>query len=443
MRRGSEIKNGRAFDMHEQIRPPDKALAPPDGAWRAAALTLVVIGWTANEFTVLLDVYRRLLGLSEGLVFAAFVVYVLGIVPGVLLGGPVTDRLGRKKVVVGAIAVSGLSSLALMAGFEVTALLFAGRMLAGLAIGAAMTAVPVWSRELHVRESRGDLGEPDGRPARWASLCLSAGFAVSGLCSALVAQWLPRPLLLAYVPQLALTVVALAVTAGLPETAAPGAGRVAGRGFPKACGVRPFLRYVVPLAPWVFAAPTIGYVVLPRLVAHTVGGHALLYSGLAILITPGAGALTSLLGSRLAAHDPLAPAVAGMGTIAAGLVAGSWAVRHEDPLLALVASAVLGCGYGLCVVYGLSQTARIAGPDRLAVLTGAFWALAYVGFTAPFVFNLLDRTLPAPDILLALVPLTGLSLLPLLGGPPNARRRAGSGRMNHRPHHHVQGAPPK
>jgi len=415
--------------MREQKRLTNNALAPPGaGAWRTAALTLIAIGWTANEFTVLLDVYRRLLGLSQGLVFAAFVVYVFGIVPGILLGGPVTDRLGRKKVVVAAIALSGLSSLTLMAGSEATALLFAGRMLAGLAIGAAMTSVPVWSRELHERECRGDLGEPDGgsdRPARWTGLCLSAGFAVSGLCSAMVAQWLPHPLLLAYVPQLALTVMALAAAVGLPETAVPGAGRGAGRDVPRAGSLRPFLRYVVPFAPWVFAAPTIGYVVLPHLVAGAVGEHALLYSGLAILVTPGCGALVSPLAGRLAVRDPLAPAVAGMGTIAAGLVTGSWAVGHEDPLLALAASAALGCGYGLCVVYGLSQTARIAGPDRLAVLTGAFWALAYVGFTAPYVFTLVDPAVPAPAILLTLALLTGVSLLPLLGGPYRAPRRQG------------------
>ncbi|MET8983569.1 phenazine biosynthesis FMN-dependent oxidase PhzG [Streptomyces sp. NPDC004539] len=412
--------------MGDKHRLRNNALAPPDGArpgpardaggWRRAALTLVAIGWTANEFTVLLDVYRRLLGLSQGLVVGAFVVYVFGIVPGILLGGPVTDRLGRKKVVVAAIAASGLSSLTLMAGSEAPALLYAGRMLAGLAIGAAMTSVVVWSRELHDRV-RGPDDDPD-RPARWAGLCLSAGFALSGLCSALVAQWLPHPLLLAYVPQLALAAVALAAAVRLPETAAPTARRTTRRDGRRGGGVRPFLRYVVPLAPWVFAAPTIGYVVLPHLVAGALGEHVLLYSGLAILVTPGAGALMSPFARRLAARGPLVPAVAGMATIAVGLLAGSWAVHHQDPLLALAASAVLGCGYGLCVVYGLTQTARLAGPDRLAALTGIYWALAYIGFTAPFVFDLLDRELPAPGILLTLALLTVVSLLPLLGGRP-------------------------
>ncbi|MFM9443304.1 MFS transporter [Streptomyces acidiscabies] len=400
----------------EKQRPADAA------QWRRAALTLVAIGWTANEFTVLLDVYRRLLGLPQSTVVGAFVVYVLGIVPGILLGGPVTDRLGRKRVVVAAIAASGLSSLTLMAGSEVTALLFAGRMLAGLAIGAAMTSVAVWARELHDRA--GEAGDPD-RPARLASLCLSAGFALSGLSSALIAQWLPHPLLLAYLPQLALTTLALAAVARLPETAGPRAARTAQRGARPAGSVRPFLRYVVPLAPWVFAAPTIGYVVLPHLVAGAVGEHALLYGGLAILVTPGGGVLMTPLARRLAARDPLAPAIAGMTTIAAGLVAGSWAVRHEDPFTALGASAVLGCGYGLCAVYGLTQTARLASPDRLAVLTAVYWALAYTGFAAPFVFDLLNRDLPAPAILLTLASLTFVSLLPMIGRTARHPGRAG------------------
>ncbi|QNP75041.1 MFS transporter [Streptomyces roseirectus] len=415
-------------------RLPNTALAPPPektpeaprgrGEWRRAALALVAIGWTANEFTVLLDVYRQLLGLSQALVIGAFAVYVLGIVPGILLGGPVTDRLGRKKVVVGAIVTSGLSSLTLMAGSEVTALLFAGRMLAGLAIGAAMTSAAVWARELHERAPE-SAGDPD-RPARLASVCLSAGFALSGLCSALIAQWLPHPLLLAYVPQLALTALALAGVVRLPETAGPvgrshnvgpvGRSRTAGTGG----SVRPFLRYVLPVAPWVFAAPTLGYVVLPHLVADALGEHVLLYSGLAILVTPGAGALTTPLARRLAARSPLAPGVTGMATVAAGLLLGACAVQRADPRTALAASAVLGCGYGLCAVYGLTRTAQLAGPGRLAARTAAYWALAYAGFTAPFLFDLLDRTLPAAGILLALAPLCLASLLPLAGGADRA-----------------------
>jgi hypothetical protein len=48
-----------------------------------------------------------------------------------------------------------------------------------------------------------------------------------------------------------------------------------------------------------------------------------------------------------------------------------------------VADLLLGTGYGLCVTFGLTETAKIAPPAGLARLNAIFWALAYLGFCAP------------------------------------------------------------
>lgn len=428
-------------DQKQQISPsPTRGPGPVsknaggaevrESDWRRAAFALVAVGWTANHFTVLLDSYRRTQGLSSGLVNAAFVVYVLGIVPGILVGGPATGRLGRRRVVLGAVVVSGLSSLSLMAGAALTPFVFLGRLLSGLAIGAVMTAAVVWSRELYQLQplTARAAADPD-LPARRTSLCLSAGFAFSGLSSAVVAEWLPRPLVLAYLPQLVLAAAALYAIAGVPDTAPggavppPGAHDRAGRPPPSSTAAVPhpdpparlFLRYVVPLAPWVFLAPTLGYVTLPNHVGGALGRWGLLYSGLVVLVTPGTGLLATGVARRLAPLHPLAPARAGLSCVAAGLLGGAWAVRAVDPLTALAASALLGAGYGLCSVQGLLLTARLAPPGRLARYTAVFWALCYTGFTAPFLFDRLEHRFPAPALLLAVAGLAAVTLASFVG----------------------------
>ena len=52
---------------------------------------------------------------------------------------------------------------------------------------------------------------------------------------------------------------------------------------------------------------------------------------------------------------------------------------------------MLGAGYGVCLVGGLLEVQRIAGPDELAGLNAVFYALTYVGFGLPIVLAELAR----------------------------------------------------
>ena len=73
-----------------------KAL-PPLAArrgWMAVAAVLVGAGWGSNQFTPMLLVYRDALGLSAGSLEAMFGVYALGLIPGLLLAGPLLGRQG-------------------------------------------------------------------------------------------------------------------------------------------------------------------------------------------------------------------------------------------------------------------------------------------------------------------------------------------------------------
>jgi MFS family permease len=66
--------------------------APGPREWRRVALAMFAVGWGANQFSSMLVVYRDELGLGAGTLAALFGVYALGLVPGLLLGGPASDR---------------------------------------------------------------------------------------------------------------------------------------------------------------------------------------------------------------------------------------------------------------------------------------------------------------------------------------------------------------
>jgi hypothetical protein len=257
-------------------------------------------------------------------------------------------------------------------------------------MGAVLAAGSAWVKELS--QPPFDLNAAPGAGARRASLLLSAGFGIGGVVAAFLAQW--APLFTAYLPHLVLSATAFVLAVRLPETVPKRTER--GR-----TGIRDprFRRLVAPVAPWVFAAPSIGFAVLPSLVVQHLPGFETAYAGLAIATVLGAGLLIQPVGRRLAVRGVLAVAITGLASIAAGLLVGVLAAVTSQPAVALVADVLLGTGYGLCVTFGLTEIGKIAPPAGLARLSAIFWALTYVGFCAPYLFALLTAVLTPAVIL--------------------------------------------
>ena len=131
---------------------------------------MFAIGWGANQFVSLLVAYRERSGLSVGTVDALVGAYALGLIPALLVLGSVSDRSGRAPVLRGAALVSLAATAVLMV--DSLWALYAGRLLAGLASGAAFAAGSAWVEEL----SAADPSAPPGSGARRAAMALTAGF---------------------------------------------------------------------------------------------------------------------------------------------------------------------------------------------------------------------------------------------------------------------------
>ena len=399
--------------------------------WLGAGAAACVVGWGANQFTPMLLLYRARLGLSAPVVEGMFGLYALGLVPGLLLGGALSDRIGRRRVVLSAVMLSIVAGGVLAAGADGPGWLFAGRLIMGLASGGAFSAGVAWIKELSAPPHE---DAPPGAGARRAGGAMTLGFALGPLVAGALAQWGPMPAELPYLPQLALAAGALALAARTPETVlrdtarrAPGGPwrqlRAGGLTEPR------FLWVVLPLAPWVFGSVAVAMVYMPGLVAGRVSGTAVAFAAAGALCTALAGVLVQPVARRLASRDHAARPrllTAGLGLVTAGLLAeaaiaslgrlGPW-----QPVLVLLAAAVLGGGYGFCLVFGLAEVARLARPDDLAGLTAVFQVASYIGFAVPFLLSLLRPDASAPVLLAGLAALAAITLA---GTAWQARRTA-------------------
>jgi MFS family permease len=350
-------------------------------AWMRIAFAMFAVGWGANQFSPMLIVYRHELRLTAGEVAGLFLVYALTLIPGLLIGGPASDRFGRRPVVWPFVALSPLATLLLVLGPRSLAVIAVGRALAGLCSGVVFGAATAWVQEVSPDE---------GLSVRRSALALTGGFGLGPVVAAGLAQWVSDPLVVPYLPHLVIGAAAAAVLAGTPEGAAsrsPARVRPAGpaatarRWPPAAVRTRRFWLAVAPGSPLVFGSVALAIVVLPEEVtsARTLSAG---FAGLMTVVSFAAGVAVQPFARRL--RDMLAGVVAGLVCAAAGCAVGIAAVASADSVLAGVAAVFLGLAYGLCLVSGLRQAEHMASPDERGAVIACYYAVAYLGFAVPY-----------------------------------------------------------
>lgn len=322
-------------------------------------------GYGANQFVPLLALYRRTLALSDADATAVFGVYALGLIPGLIFGGRISDRRGRRPMMVAFTVLSLLATAVLMTGQWGTPGLYAGRLLTGLVSGTVFTAGTAWVKELSADERA-------GAGARRAALALTAGFGIGPLVAGPLAQWGPAPQVLPYIVHLALAGSALLMLPRARETVS-GARKSDPPAplLPPSASSARFRLVVVPLGPWVFGSVTLAFTTLP---GHGTGPTGVLGVAFPGLLAAGAlatGVLSQPLGRRMheagAARGSTAAAVTGLGIVAAGCAAAAFATAFPGIATATTAALMLGGAMGYALLSGCGRSRKLPRPGSWAL----------------------------------------------------------------------------
>jgi MFS family permease len=373
------------------------------------------IGWGGNQFTPLLIVYRDRGGYSQVGVDVFLGAYVLGLIPGLLVASALSDRYGRRPLLLSGMASSIAGSAVLAFGPTAGAsAIIAGRMLSGLAIGIAMAVGTSWVKELSTPAF--DPGLDPGTGARRSSIALTLGLGIGPGVASVLAQWAPFPLVLPYLVQIALVLLVLpSLASRVPETRFD-AGAVSLRKrlrVPLASHRR--FRYVIaPMAPWIFGSAAVAYAVIPQLVDGRVGHWALIFTAALTVATLGAGVLVQPIAKRLDDVSTARAVFISMVLMSLGMALAALTAVTRSPWMAAPVAVLLGAAYGIAVVSGLLEVQRIAEPDELAGLTGVYYALAYVGFLIPALLAGLSHWLSYP-VMLATLALLAVGCTAVIG----------------------------
>ncbi|MFB6983572.1 MFS transporter [Streptomyces scopuliridis] len=340
----------------------------------AVVFAIGMVGTTLP--TPLYGLYRQQLGFSELIVTVVFAVYALGVIAVLLLAGDLSDQVGRRPVLLAALALAAGSAFCFL--FEGgLPLLFAGRLLSGFSAGLLSGAATVTVLEL----------APPGKEAR-AGLAATAanmgGLGCGPLLAGLLAQYAPWPLRLPFLVHLALVAVACVLTWFLPETVAHPERRP--RLKPQGLVVPPEVRGVFApsaLASFAgFALLGLFTAVTPSFVSQTLNVSNLAVSGAVVFSV----FLASTIGQSLMGSLGVRRALPGGCLVLVGglvLVGTSLAV---ESLALLVTGALLGgLGQGLAFRAAMTAVSGAAPPEHRGGTVSALFVIAYAGISLPVV----------------------------------------------------------
>ncbi|WP_344052141.1 MFS transporter, partial [Planotetraspora silvatica] len=184
------------------------------GFWAvAAAFTSLMAFGTVP--TPLWPLYQDRDHFGATTVTVAFAVMVVGAAGGFLALGHLSDRLGRRRVIVPALLV-GIVSAAVLAAWPALPGLIAGRLLTGVAVGLMASTATAYISDLYHQARPERAGSPV--PGLVATAANLGGLAVGPLVAGALAEWAPAPLATSYILFAALMAVLLGLVLVTPET---------------------------------------------------------------------------------------------------------------------------------------------------------------------------------------------------------------------------------
>lgn len=332
---------------------------------------LLATGWVANHFVALMPVISDREHLSTATLDGIFGIYALGLLPGLLIGGRASDALGRRPMALAGAAATVAGTVAMLLSQHTGALLV-GRLIVGVGVGLAISSGTAWASDL-----RGPAG------AATAGAVLTAGFAIGPFAGGGFAWAGQSGIQVSFAVAAAIVVLAsLAVAvAATPaaHVARPARPPDAGPTGPAAQGASRALSWAMPLAPWVYASATLGFVTIPTRM-HTALA-APIAAGTATLIVNGVSGVVQVL-ARTRRWGPQT-GTAGAALAAVGYVVAATTPPSLTPAVGIPLLLVLGCASGLCLREGLIDL-EAAEPQHLrGALTGVFYVVTYIGFALP------------------------------------------------------------
>ena len=353
------------------------AIGPTAGlALTGAAITFTSLYLAAGALMPLLVVYQEQWKFPAALLTLAFAVFAIGFLAAVLTLGSLSDHVGRRPVLIGALIIQLASNITFLVAPDI-GWVIAGRIVQGAATGAATTAFTAALVEL---------APPNGKRLGTilGSVGLTGGLGVGSLLAGLAIQLTTTANSIIFIVLTIITILGIVVIALSPEsvTRAPGALRslVPRVAIPPATRTEFAAAAPVIAAIWMLSGLSGG--LAPSMVRSVFLLNSGLLNGLSGFIAPATSAVIGLAFARL---DPrramtigIYASIVGAVAIISGVFAGSLAIM-------LIGQAIAGAGFGASFTASLRLIFPLAAAHQRAGVVAGIYIVSYIAFGVPIV----------------------------------------------------------
>lgn len=335
----------------------------------AYALLIIMMG--TNIPAPLYSLYGQMWSFSTGMTSFLFMIYVLFLIPASFVFGQLSDRVGRKKVLLAGVIAAGAGSL-LFAVSQNLGMLLASRAIQGVGVGMINgTAVAALS-ELR----------PENRKTASlvASVSIAIGTALGPLYSGLLAEYSSSPIRLPYYVHLLLLFFAFLGMLAVPETI-KNAGTFKRLRLPTVPAVirKPFLISVfASIIAWAVAVFFMSLV--PTIVASQMKLQNLALSGAVVCLMLGFSTLSQILSKSLSARTAI---YTGFALLTLGILGFIVAIPMQSILLLLLSTVLAGSGHGPAAAGSMAWINEMSPSESRADVMSIYYALTYLGAGLP------------------------------------------------------------
>jgi len=357
------------FDSTSRSFRGTRTLSPTVAFGLLTSILLMLLA-SSSAPTPLYATYQAQWGFSTIMITVIFGVYAVAVLLSLLVFGSLSDHVGRRPVLLGALVMqAGVMLLFAFAGG--LGVLLLARVLQGLATGMAVGAIGAGLVDLH----------PGRGPVANAAGAMS-GTASGALGSALLVQLLPSPTRLVYLVLLGAFLIQAVGVAMIAETSArkPGALQSLRPTIAVPTRVRGTLAIAAPslVAVWALAGfyGSLG----PSLTALISGSDSTILGGGSLFVLAASGALTVLVFRRV---DPRTFSIAGSSLVIAGVAIVLLAASSRSIVAFFIGTAIAGAGFGGGFQGGLRTIVPLAAPTERAGVISVAYIICYLAMGLP------------------------------------------------------------
>jgi predicted MFS family arabinose efflux permease len=355
---------------------PGRRTLPAGAALAGAAMTFTSLYLAAGALMPLLVLYKEQWNLPASVLSMAFAVFAVGFLAAVLTVGSLSDHLGRRPVLLGALTIQLGSNVAFAVAPDIDWVI-AARILQGIATGAATPAFTAALVEL-APPGRQKLGTILG------AVGLTGGLAAGSLLAGIMIQSTTAANSIIFIALTALTAVGMAAIYLCPESVAraPGGLRslVPRISVPRSARTEFVTATPAITAIWMLSGLSGG--LAPSLVRSVFLVNSGLLNGLSGFVAPAMSAIIALAFTRIAPRRAMTAGIYASMVGAIGIIGG---VLAASLATMIIGQAITGAGFGASFTAALRLILPRAAVDESAGVVAGVYLVSYLAFGVPVV----------------------------------------------------------